>query len=107
MDKYYLATGKNIINEGDLIDFQQFIESYKTYIDSVEYNFTVTLFKDLFIHACQQGKLDIVKELYNHYLIFGDIERIGLKPTFTYCKYICKSENNKNVKEFLDSKITK
>lgn len=98
MDKYYLDVGKQIIDKEDIIEFKKLVDNYVTYIKDKEYHYNFSLFKDLFIHACLRGKLEIVKELYYHYLTFNDIDKIGLKPTFKYCKYMTK---DKGVKEFL------
>lgn len=97
MNVYYLKQGKEIIEKSDVHEFRELIGHYVETIKEKEYRFDY-LFKDLFIHACLRGNLEIVKELYSYYKDFSDIDKIGLKPTFLYCKYITK---DKSVLEFL------
>ena len=96
MNAYYLSIGKRIIEFGDVIEFKELVDDYLQTINNKEYHFSEILFKDLFIHACLKGKLEIVQELYMIYTKFNDIDKIGLSPTFLYCKYICKDQNVKN-----------
>jgi len=99
MNSYYLDIGKRVIETGDIIEFCDLVQNYIESIQDKEYHFSQQLFKDLFIHACLKGKLDIMKELYRHYIGFSPFDKIGLSPTFSYCRYICKY---KEIKDWLE-----
>ena len=69
--------------------YTSIIERYdetKEYRCNYEY-----IFQKVYLYACIKGKHEIIDFMKSIYETFGDVEKIALKPTIIYGKYITKS----------------
>jgi hypothetical protein len=48
------------------------------------------VFQKIYLYACIKGDKDVIEWMKRIYETFGDVEKIALKPTLIYGKYILK-----------------
>ena len=58
----------------------------KEYRPNFEY-----IFQKIYLYACIKGDKEVIEWMKKIYDTFGDVEKIALKPTLIYGKYIFKN----------------
>ncbi len=76
-----------------LNDMFNHLEDYFYEIISEEYNNRINyqyIFQKLYLYSCIKGKKEILEVLFNIYKTFSIVDKIALRPTIIYGKYIYK-----------------
>ncbi len=84
MDRHILQQGLDCVRSNDVDGLRELSASLPSYV-SREY-----LFQRIYLSACVNKRPEIrawLMELYEH---MDPVSKIGLKPTLTYGKYVCK-----------------
>ena len=82
------------------IDNQKYDSVYELYTSIVEkydkskeyrcnYEY---IFQKVYLYACIKGEIEIINFMKSIYETFGDVEKIALKPTSIYGKYITRTK---------------
>ncbi len=66
-------------------DIKTTYDSTKEYRCNYEY-----IFQKVYLYACIKGETEVINFMKNIYDNFGIVEKIALKPTIIYGKYITK-----------------
>ena len=104
MYKKYVKLGKTAVyNE----DHEALQELYKDLYNGGQYNneYQINIeyiFLQLFYHACKLERKGTILYLYNFYQKMSDSNKIALRQSFTYGKYLMK---NKALKEWYSKTI--
>ena len=90
---------EKIINEFKYyIDNQNYNSIYELYTDiTTSYDLTKEyrcnyeyIFQKVYLYACIKGETEVINFMKSIYDNFGIVEKIALKPTIIYGKYITK-----------------
>ncbi len=98
-----ISTFKHYI-KNDMLDR---FEDYFYEITSEEYHNKISypfIFQKVYLYACIKKKNDVIVWLFNVYKTFAIVDRIALRPTIIYGKYLFKDgypvELSKNIEEY-------
>jgi hypothetical protein len=77
---------KGMIERNNLAGLQEQLETYR---DEASMPWD-SLFKDVYLHACLKKKHDIIKWLEDLYEELPPIQKIALRQTFAYGRYLAR-----------------
>lgn len=99
MNSELLVTLNQYIRCGNVPEFIVECENYQNNCINIEYQNYTYAFMRLYNNAVLYKQIHIVKYLLGKYRQMGDVDKIALKPTFKYCKYIA---GNKGFHEYFE-----
>jgi len=102
-DRKFFLAGKEAINHNNLFHFRQLVTEYLGWVKDREYASHAKLFRDLFIHMCLRGRLQMAQEFIIFYQKMSPIDQIALAPTFSYCRIIAHKRKDYQMIEWLDT----
>lgn len=77
---------KGMVERNNLEGLQEQLETYRD-VAAVPWD---SLFKDVYLHACLKKKHDVIKWLEALYEEMPPIQKIALRQTFAYGRYLAK-----------------
>lgn len=77
---------KQMVERNNLEGLQEQLETYRD-VAAVPWD---SLFKDVYLHACLKKKQDIIKWLQGLYEELPPIQKIALRQTFAYGRYLAR-----------------
>ncbi len=83
--------------KNDMLDY---FEDYFHEITSEEYHNKISypyIFQKIYLFCCIQGKRNILEFLFQVYKTFALVDRIALRPTIIYGKYLYKGNDYPNI----------
>lgn len=87
-----ISTFKHYI-KNDMLDR---FEEYFYEITSEEYHNKISypyIFQKIYLFTCIQGKREVIEFLFQVYRTFALVDRIALRPTIIYGKYLYKKDD--------------
>lgn len=92
MDKWFLQIGKDLIDMDSVRGLESLYLEIIEKTKDKEYSINIShIYQQLLYYASIKEKKGILEFLVGTYFeIFGDIEKIALRQSFFYCKYLIK-----------------
>ena len=91
MDRNIIRTAKKYVMENNIGMLKNL---YKEVIDcDSEYKFNIpSIYKEVFLHACLHGEIEVITFLISFYFEMDDISQVLLRQIFPYGKYIMRGD---------------
>jgi hypothetical protein len=101
-DRSFFLVAKQHINRDNLVGFRHLVTEYLEWSQSREYTSHARLFRDLFVHMCLRGRLEMAQEFIKFYQKMSPVDQIGLAPTFGYCRVIARKRKDQKMVQWLE-----
>jgi len=100
-DRKIIRAGKEYIDQNKIFAFRKLVNDYLQAEQGREYCNHLSMFKDLFIHMCLRGRLEMAQDFVKYYQSMSEVDQIVLRPTFTYCKVLAQKHKHKKMVTWL------